>query len=289
MLKLNNGARPAALGGMFCSVSDDANVLQYNPGGLGQIGRKELMLAHNEWIGGVRTETLNYIHPGEEWVWGLSFNYLFTEKSSERDNTGKLTGGSVRESDGIVSFGLGRAIAEDLYAGVAVKGITQNAAGRAGQAGAFDLGLIETIEDLRIGFSVQNLGTGIKLEAKEFPLPLILRAGASYNLKIPRLPGENSHLLMGLDAVKVRDNSLELRLGVEIGLQNLITMEGDEIFIRVGGQSSRNRWTGTGFTGGLGIRDTGGNQLDYACFPFGDFGVTHRVSATMRFGSKRRY
>ncbi|HAH31464.1 MAG TPA: hypothetical protein DCL44_04015 [Elusimicrobia bacterium] len=288
LLKLDSGARPAALGGMFCSIADDANILQYNPGGLGQIGRNELMLMHNEWIGGIRTETLNYVTSvSEDWNMGLSLNYLFTEKSDARDNAGNLSGGSVRESNGVAALGVGGAILEDFYAGVAVKGLSQSAAGRAGQAGAFDLGIIDKIHDLRMGLSVQNIGTGMKIAREKFPLPLTLRVGANYIIKSDRLPGEKGYVLIGLDAVKVRDSSAEIRLGAELGIENIFTISGDKCFLRVGGQSSRDRRAGTGFTGGFGIRDTGGNQLDYAYSPFGDFGVTHRISVSIRFGLER--
>lgn len=289
-LKIDGGARPAAMGGMFSSIADDANALQYNPGGLGRINRRELLLSHNEWIGGVRTETLNYIHPaGDKWTLGLGLNYLFTEPSDGRDKTGNLTGGKVRENDSVVSFGFGRDIVEDLYAGGVLKIIRQSAGGNAGLAKAADFGVLKVMPRLSMGFSIQNIGSDMKIAEDEFPLPLIIRAGANYMLKGKSIPGAENYAFIGLDAAKVRDRSAEIRIGAEICFLGIFTINEDATFIRAGYQPFKERGTGAGISGGLGIRDEKGNaQLDYAFVPFGDFGLTHRLSVTVRFGKSRK-
>lgn len=288
-LKMDSGARPAAMGGVFSSIADDANTLQYNPGGLGLINRRELLLSHNEWIGGVRTETLSYIHPaGDKWTLGLGLNYLFTEPSDARDRTGNLTGGKVRENNGVVSFGIGREIAEDLYAGGVLKIIRQSAGGNTGLAKAADFGVLKVMSRLGMGFSIQNIGTKMKIAEDEFPLPLIVRAGANYRLKGRSITGAENYTFIGLDAVKVRDRSAEIRIGAEICILGLFTINEDATFIRAGYQPFRERGTGAGIAGGFGIRGDKGNvQFDYAFVPFGEFGLTHRISVTLRFGKSR--
>jgi len=57
------GARGLAMGGAFTAVSDDANLLQYNPSGLAFLSRKELMISYVRWLGDTDTQYLGYVHP----------------------------------------------------------------------------------------------------------------------------------------------------------------------------------------------------------------------------------
>lgn len=57
------GARGLAMGSAFTAVSDDANLLQYNPSGLAFLSRKELMISYVRWLGDTDTQYLGYVHP----------------------------------------------------------------------------------------------------------------------------------------------------------------------------------------------------------------------------------
>ena len=63
-LNLKPGARSQAMGGAFSAVSDDANLLQYNPAGLVFLTKKELMISYLRWLAEIDTQYLSYVHPG---------------------------------------------------------------------------------------------------------------------------------------------------------------------------------------------------------------------------------
>lgn len=63
-INLKVGARGVAMGGAFTAVSDDANLLQYNPAGLAFLTKKELMISYLRWLADIDTEYLSYVHPG---------------------------------------------------------------------------------------------------------------------------------------------------------------------------------------------------------------------------------
>ena len=61
-LKVEAGARAAAMGGAFAAVSDDAASVFYNPAGPALAQNNELLLSHAEWLEGLRNEHAAYVH-----------------------------------------------------------------------------------------------------------------------------------------------------------------------------------------------------------------------------------
>ncbi|MBI5596118.1 MAG: hypothetical protein HY928_08530, partial [Elusimicrobia bacterium] len=57
-LKLDPGARSAALGGAYSAAAGSADTLFFNPAGLASLSRREFMAGHAEWLAGTRFDAL---------------------------------------------------------------------------------------------------------------------------------------------------------------------------------------------------------------------------------------
>lgn len=61
-LKIGVGARAAAMGGAYVAMANDAAATYWNPAGVVQSGKNELVVAHLDWLVDVDYEYMGYIH-----------------------------------------------------------------------------------------------------------------------------------------------------------------------------------------------------------------------------------
>ncbi|MFB0564041.1 MAG: PorV/PorQ family protein [Candidatus Lokiarchaeia archaeon] len=271
-LKIDMGARAASMGGAFCAVADDVSAIYWNPAGLVQLERKEITAMHNEWIQGIRRESIVYAHPIKELLTlGVGITYLYTSGLIKRDIYGNELGETFGAYGGVTTFSGSKMLCENVSIGVNLKIIQEGIEARKATAFALDIGVLYKLSKLRLGAVIQNLGTKVKFEEKSFALPLDLKAGLAYKAL--------EHLILATDIDLPLDNEINLRVGAEYQLADLLSL-------RLGFKTSQAKNTGVGISGGLGFRFKD-YQLDYGFLPFGDLGNTHRISFSARFGKKK--
>jgi len=273
-LKIDAGARAAALGGAYTALGDDAAAIFYNPAGAGLLARKELLVSHNAWIADLRNEHAAYVQPENS---GLAFflglDLLLTPDMDKYDLAGGRDG-SFSAGEGALSAGAAWALKKDLYGAIAVKDVWQRADNRSASAYALDLGLVRDYGKLRFGASAQNLGTKMKLYKQSSSLPATYRGGAAYKLA--------DKFWVSADVLKAGESAAAVAAGTEIGLA--IT-RGNSIFGRVGYRSGRTGDTGAGISSGLGLSLRGGDlRFDYSFSPYGGLGAGQRLTLSFRFG-----
>ncbi len=61
-LKIGVGARATSLGGAYIAISDDASSLYWNPAGVVQVDKNELVVSHSDWLIDISYEYLGYVH-----------------------------------------------------------------------------------------------------------------------------------------------------------------------------------------------------------------------------------
>lgn len=269
-LGLDSSARAAALGGAYTALAADADALQYNPAGLGLLRENEVSFMHNQYFGTATQDHLAAaIRPG----FGVSADVL---------NYGKLTrttyaspGGTLGQftiADTALSAGYGRAFGP-LAVGAAAKLLREANDGVSGQAVAGDAGVmweIPGVRGLRFGAAAQNLGSKVRFQSDREALPATGRAGAAWSFAA--FGHENA---LAVDAVKVGADKARLSAGAE-------TVAGESLALRLGYTTRSD--AGVGVTAGVGWR--GRNwSVDYAIAPYGDLGLTHRVGASLRWGT----
>ena len=275
-LKLDAGARAAAMGGAFTAVGDDASSVFYNPAGPALARDQELMLAHSEWLVGLKNEHAAYIRPvSPRLTIFTGLTALISPSMDKYDNAGDKTG-SFSAMDGAAGAGLSWAFSGNLFGGLFAKTVYQQADSRKAFAYAGDFGLIKTVGDsVRLGASVLNFGTKMKLYNESFDLPLTYRVGAAYRVE--------GAVWLTAEAVKPAQSAAAFAGGAEVEYSFGRT---ETVFARLGYTTGRAGNAGSGLSAGAGLR-SGDLRIDYAFSPFGDLGDTHRVTLTFEFGEKR--
>lgn len=274
-MKVDTGARAAAMGGAFAAVADDASAIFHNPAGMAAAGRKELMVSHVEWLEGIRNESLSYVHPaGLNWTFGGGASMLFSGSMAKRDRAGNAIG-NFSENEGFFSLGAALILGENFSGGVALKNITQRADKEKATTCSADAGLLYFAPQWRFALAMENLGSGLKLYRQSFDLPLAYKAAAAYRAAGSAwLTAQLTHRPAG---------GLAGAAGAEY---EAAVTERDSVFVRAGYKSGGDEGAGPGIAFGLGI----GNpnlKFDYAFTPFGDLGSVHRISLSARFGDAR--
>ncbi len=61
-LKIGVGGRAAALGEAFMAISDDASALYWNPAGLAQFTKNQVIFSHNIWVVDINHDFLGAVY-----------------------------------------------------------------------------------------------------------------------------------------------------------------------------------------------------------------------------------
>ncbi len=258
-LKLGFGARNISMGDVGAAASNDVTSLFYNPANLVDENGNEIMLMHNSWIEGTRSEILGV----KTSVWSLPLAFGFnittvndiqvrTIASSEPDATfnANYFFGSVSTGFNVfdnVSFG---ATLKYLYEGL----YSDEATGW-----GFDFGLNynSPISGLNAAAIIKNIGSMNQLKNEKTKLPTELRIGPAYKLSLLQ---DKFAITTAVELQKYTStNDTHVNFGLEVLYDNLIALRGGY----QSGYESKN------FTGGFGLI-WGNFGLDYAFQPFVD-------------------
>ncbi|MFI5361771.1 MAG: PorV/PorQ family protein [Elusimicrobiota bacterium] len=273
-LSLDANARAVAMGGAYTALATDANALLYNPAGLGRVDQTEATFMHNQYLQGVNQE---YLGLAARQGWGANLNYLDSGSIPETTIASPSgTGASNSLTDMAVSAGYGRAVADSLSLGAGAKYVQESVAGANGRGYALDVGAlyaVPAVPRLTLGLAVRNIGPTVKFQSANENLPLDVRGGAAYAFD---LLGQRS--VVSLDLSKERSANAVVQGGFETVFVKMMA-------VRVGFNTGND--AGPKVTAGLGwtYRQF---ALDYAFVPYGDLGVSNRISVTVRWGDKKQ-
>jgi len=263
-------ARAMALAGAIGASADDVSAFAYNPASLSSLNRGQATLLHDSGIFGDTYNQLLIGTPVPKGGMGCSVAYYQGGQFDYAD--GVVRKDVTAQKDLIVSLGYGRQIGS-FEAGVTGKYLSSELVETyKADAYAFDFGMVSPLTpQLRLGASLQNIGTELKYISDGDPLPRTARLSLSYLLWVKK-----QALNLLLDA-PYRMN--EHRLDKSVGLETAV----GPMALRMGYRS------GIDFgevTAGLGLT-FGQASLDYAFGMVEDLGSKHRISVSLRFGAKR--
>ncbi|MCF6268416.1 MAG: PorV/PorQ family protein [Melioribacteraceae bacterium] len=305
-LKIEVGARSAAMGGAFVAAADDASAIYWNPAGISKLKTNSVTFSHTYWF----AET-NHSYAGlvlkisEDHALALSYTSLSMpdmEVTNEfyQDGTGEYF--SATDLALGISYALN--ITNEFSMGFTGKYISQNIWHMYASAFALDVGLLykSPIEGLTIGMAVTNVGSQIKYEGEDnfiyysfdpnskgnsdkifseikmdsWDLPLLFKVGLTYQL----LRSETNSLLFSCDAVKPNDYNEYVNIGFEYGFKEVF-------YLRGGYKALFKRDSEEGLTGGVGviyfITDFIPLSVDYSYSTFGILNDIHRFSVEIGF------
>ncbi len=281
-LRTDVGARAGALGGSILTLSDDPNLVFYNPAGLATLSRRRLSFgyfkhlldinsANVSW--GEQVEGLGYLGAG-----ALYMNYgEFQRTGEEGQNLGTFGAGELS-----MSLGYGDGLTDQLRYGVAVKFIHSSIGEYASSALALDFGAQYTAVPERVILGIALLHAGTQLDPYATvgeDLPLDLRVGVA--LSPEHLPAT---FVADIHRLTDRRESFTDRFkAFSVGVEFILS---PNVFLRAGYNNERRQdlkvgsGSGSGLAGfsiGTGIA-TGDYQFDYAFTSNGPVGAFHRFS-----------
>ena len=275
-LQLGVGARPSGMGEVFAGVADDVNAVYWNPAGLAVLKRPELSMTHAVWLENITYSNIAYSQPALGGSVGAAFNILNTGDIQKADNTGLRLAEDYTMSDmmGLVSYARNW---ENLALGANLKYISSQLEDESAHSYAADIGALYSgfrpwDKKLRLGVSVQNMGTKARYVTEENPLPVIIRAGGSLALV--------KGLLVASDL-----NYVEKTINIHAGAEYARTCGAFILAARAGYKNDTVKELGalSGLTAGAGVK-WNDYRLDYAWNSFTDLGITHRITFGLKFG-----
>ncbi len=274
-LQLGVGARPAALGEAFAGVADDVNAIYWNPAGLAGLKQREMSVTHALWFEDITYSNLACALPVLGGTVGAAFNVLNTGDIQKADNMGSKLSENYNMSEvmGIVSYARGWG---NLAMGANLKYISSRIEEETAHSFAADLGALYNGfrpwgRRVRVGLSVQNLGTKAEYMSEKAPLPVIVRQGVSVELF--------TGLLVASDLYYA-----EKEINVRTGVEYTRSIGAFELAARAGYKNDTVKELGvlSGLTAGMGIK-WGDYQLDYSWNSFTDLGTSSRISMGIKF------
>jgi hypothetical protein len=275
-LKIGPGARPVGMGEAFTGVADDIHAIYWNPAGLATLKHAEITGMHMQYFQMIQYEFAAIAIPtAENGTWGVAITNLHTDNIDRRTEDTDEPIGQFSASDNAYWLSYGRRLNSRLSIGANAKYVHQNLDSVIASAYAADGGILYETDwhDLRLGASVQNLGSKVKFQNESDPLPLTIRAGAS-------APLLSRKLLASSDVIIPRDHQVGLALGGEYQ-GRLKESVGYTLRSGYRTDSDVDGFKGVSLGAGLVI---GRTAFDFAWVPFGDLGNSYRFGLHVKFG-----
>jgi hypothetical protein len=263
------GARAMALGSAFVAVADDSSAMQWNPAGLASARRTEIGLHHNSWLVGINQESSDLAVPMGTWGGlGLSENFIDYGSVDGRDESGNLTQ-PVRAQRAGLSLGWGGTLNEALDLGMSLKAGRQILASASYDSLSGAIGAIyRPLPGFQIGASFNNIGDS----GSGSPLASGFLLGGSFHAA-----SGPWQALVAAAVTAEPQGTQRAQLGAEGGYQNLLLRAGYLLSFQDNSWGGLNSMTlGCGFS-------LGRLRLDYAWLPFGELGVSNRISLSYAF------
>lgn len=297
-LKIGAGARSVAMGGSAAAMEGDVYSIYWNPGSLARLKTPgEASFNHTQWLADV---DYNFVATGLTidgfGTVGLSVTSLSVPEDIVRTEENP-EGDGRRWSYGAFSMGLSfaRSLTDRFSIGFTAKYIREGIWNMSASGFAFDVGTIytTTFNDLKIGASISNFGTKMRLDGQDisfnnFPnggqgsgpqnvqslyktesydIPLQFRIGVAMDV----LRMDMVRATASVDATHPNDNVEYVNSGLEVAF--------DEMFFgRVGYNQLLMENSERGLTWGAGfyiqVNNVNGIKVDYA---FADHGRLNDV------------
>ena len=277
-------ARAAALNGSFVSMTNDPNLLFYNPSALATLEHPTASATFTKHLLDVNAGSVSYGQQYEDlgtFAAGIVYvNYGAFDRTDESQNTL----GTFSATDLALTAGWGTELAENTLVGANIEMIYSSIAGFRSSAVAVGAGILYQIpsEMITIGASLLHFGTQLNAYAETSEqLPISLSVGITKRPEhLPVYLNLNFHKL-----IEETDNFFDRFAAFSFGAEFLMS---ESLRLRVGLDNEKKRelklGSGSGLTGfsiggGLNINEY---TVDYSFNSYGDIGGLHRVSVGMR-------
>lgn len=230
-LRVEQGARPVAMGGAFTAVANDINSIFYNPAGLTHIESMEYVFSYADWLVDSKFFSGAYGYTTGFGTVGVSFIHFGIAEFEETlplepEGTGRMVGAS--------NLALGLAFARDitdkLSLGGQVRYVQEILDQDTRKTVAFDLSTFYNtgFRNLTLGVSLRNLGPDQAVSkatrSETFPMPVDFNVTVASEI-LGKRDGPYSLTLAFENAFTI-DLGDRYRIGAELWLMNLVALRG---------------------------------------------------------------
>jgi len=270
-LKIGVGGRAAALGEAYTALANEPTAVYWNPAGLNGAAGTQLAFTHLSWLESIKHDFMAISFPGFGGKLGLAFTMQSIPDLELRDKPSSEPVSTLDARDLAVALAYARPLNNQLAIGLSVKYLYEKIYLQSASGVALDLGANwqTPVPPLRLGASLQNLGSMSALVEEKITLPALLRLGAAYGWQNS---AGTTIVTLALDNLTYFEGGNYASAGLEVSPLK-------EIALRAGYQLNReNRGLSAGFGASLSRY-----QLDYGYTGFGeDLGQAHRFSLGIR-------
>ncbi len=125
-LKVEQGARPVAMGGAFAPIADDINSIFYNPAGIANIENMEYIFSYSKWLVGSAFQSGAFAYSTDYGTFGLSFvSFAIDEFEETLPLQPEGTGRTVSAGDVAIGLVYAKEITDKLSLGAQVRYISE--------------------------------------------------------------------------------------------------------------------------------------------------------------------
>lgn len=283
-LKIGVGGRAAALGESFIAISDDASALYWNPAGLAQFNKNQLIISHNIWVADINHDFIGVVyHLDGDNSFGASLTAVTMDDMPVTTEFAPFgTGEYFGYSDIAVSLSYARKMTEQFSFGGTVKYVEETLDKLKMRGVMIDLGTYYRtgLGTTRFAVTVSNFGAELapdgevilignrtNSEWQSFAPPTIFRVGFAFE----PYESDEHRVTASIQLNHPNDNSENIVTGAEYAWQKMF-------FLRAGYKfnvDEQNYSFGLGLNVPISIAEF---TLDYAFTNFQRLGSAHRFS-----------
>jgi len=246
-INLKVGARSNAMGRAFTAVSDDANLVQYNPAGLSFLLRKELMISYLRWFGDIDTQYLSYVHPRFYKSLNVGIGLQWFDDTIKRTDVNGVEVGETKVSESMTLLSISTKLSDKFSIGTNIKYLSSTLGRYSSGAIIVDAGII-LLSFVDIGIAVnsfqltplvyrdkeEKISSTASIGIAKFFRKMCFSADATTTLSGTATGGVGIHI--GLEYFLFRE--LALQVGYKIGYGENISagvrfnlIRGEDIYI----------------------------------------------------------
>ena len=228
-LRVEQGARPVAMGGAFAPIADDINSIFYNPAGIANIANMEYIFSYSKWLVGSAFHSGAFAYSTDYGTFGLSFvSFAIDEFEETLPLQPEGTGRMVSAGDVAIGLVYAKEITDKLSLGAKVCYISETMDMDTRSTIAMDVGTY-----YRTGFSnvilavvLKNVGPDqavtSRVLAETFSMPVDFNIGLSSRI-LGSEEGPFSLVIAAENSYAV-DLADRYRIGAELILLDILAL-----------------------------------------------------------------
>ena len=283
-LKIGVGARASAMGEAFTAVANDASALYWNPAGLAQLEKNQIIFSHNEWLVDIKHEFAGAVyHISDNDVIGIAFTSLHMDDMPVTTEVMPFgTGEYFSFGDLAIAVTFSRKMTKQFSFGGTIRYIEETLAKLKMRGVMIDLGTFywTGLGTTRFAVAISNFGNELAPDGEvvlfgnrknsgwqSFSPPTIFRIGFAFE----PYQDDIHKITTAVQLNHPNDNSENVVAGVEYSWKNIFYLRGGYKF----NVDEQNYSFGAGVFAPVGIADV---MFDYAFSNFERLGSAHRFS-----------